>query len=80
MERFSKDTSIITCDVDIDILINERSRNTVWGDSTSDVQNYFTKINFSLTPFDLSNLELARKINPYPFVPDTSDQTIIAER
>lgn len=80
LERFSKGTSILTCDVDIDILLNERSRNTVWGDSTSDLLFHYSIINFSLTPLDLFKSSLMRKINPFPFIPDTTDNEIISDR
>ena len=80
LERFSKRTSILTCDIDIDVLLNERSRNTVWGDSTSDLLFHYTILNFSLTPLDLYKSSLMRKVNPFPFIPDTTDNNIISDR
>lgn len=80
LERFSKDSAILTSDIDIELLLNERSRNTVWGDSTSELKDYYDFIEFSIKPLDLKNTALQRKINPYPFIPDTQNSEILAER
>ena len=80
LERFSQNSSILSCDVDIDLLINERSRNTVWGDSVRDIPLAYRKILFVIKSIDYSDQNLLRKINPLPFIPDTTDPEIIAER
>ena len=80
LERFSKESSILTSDVDIELLLNERSRNTVWGDSTSEIKEYYQKVNFSIKSLDLTKEPLIRKINPHPFIPDVQDTQFLSDR
>ena len=80
LDRFSKDAGIIISDIDIDALLNERSRNTVWGDSISEVAAQYTKLSFSVKLLDLEKQQFLRKINPYPFIPDFEDPQLISDR
>ncbi len=80
LERFSKDSSILTIDIDIDLLLNERSRNTVWGDSTNELMDYYDQIEFSIKPLDFTKESLVRMINPYPFIPDVQNTELMSNR
>lgn len=80
IEKYSLDTTILTCDIDTDLLLNERIRNTVWGDSVNKLKKKYLNLHFSLSNLDLLNSNLLRKINPYPFIPDFPSTNLNSER
>ncbi len=79
-QRFSNDTAILTADVDIDLLLNERSRNTVWGDCVRENSDRYQILKFSTYQLDFTKDNLARNVNPFPFIPDLQDSQSIADR
>lgn len=79
-ERFSNNTTILTADIDIDLLLNERTRNTVWGDCVREISDHYEVLEFTTFPLDLTKDKLARKVNALPFIPDVEDSELIAER
>lgn len=64
-ERFSFEEQLITCDVDIERLVNERLKNSGFTQSPTDSE--FRKVTFSLKELETDRIQ--RRIDPKPFVP-----------
>jgi len=64
-ERFSFEEQIITCDIDIERLVNERLKNSGFTHNSAD--NEFRKVVFSVKELETDRLQ--RRIDPQPFVP-----------
>ncbi|MGM4892817.1 NAD(+) synthase [Tardiphaga sp. 839_C3_N1_4] len=72
-ERFPQESQLITADIDLERLRQERMRVGSWGDcadSQSDKVTAFRKIEFALAPPVEDRVCLNRAINRFPFVPD----------
>ncbi|MHB8065341.1 MAG: NAD(+) synthase [Ruminiclostridium sp.] len=64
-ERFSFEEQLITCDIDIERLVNERLKNSGFTQSTTDYE--FRKVVFSVKELETDRIQ--RRIDPQPFVP-----------
>lgn len=74
-ERFPQDSQLITADIDLDRLRQERMRVGSWGDcgdNHADRVDEFRRIAFELAPPLQQRISLQRHINRFPFVPDDS--------
>lgn len=72
-ERFPQESQLITADIDLERLRQERMRVGSWGDcadSQSDKVTAFRKIEFALAPPAKQRVALNRTVNRFPFVPD----------
>lgn len=64
-ERFSFEEQLITCDIDIERLVNERLKNSGFTQGLSDIK--FRKAVFNIKELDTDRIQ--RHIEPQPFVP-----------
>jgi len=73
-ERFPHESQLITADIDLDRLRQERMRVGSWGDcgDAHAGRIAFRRINFELAPPLQQQVSLQRAINRFPFVPDDS--------
>jgi NAD+ synthase (glutamine-hydrolysing) len=72
-ERFPQDAQIITADLDLERLKQERMRVGSWGDCAdnhADREAKFHTVSFELKPSLDVRIPLQRTINRFPFVPD----------
>jgi NAD+ synthase (glutamine-hydrolysing) len=72
-ERFPQESQLITADIDLERLRQERMRVGSWGDcadSQSEKVTAFRKIEFALAPPAKQRVALNRTVNRFPFVPD----------
>jgi len=76
-ERFLRDEQLIYTEVDVEKLINDRFKNTVFMEGPD--RKKFRKITFKLNELkDVESGNIVRYINPHPFVP--SDENVRSER
>jgi NAD+ synthase (glutamine-hydrolysing) len=71
-QRFPKDSQIITADIDLDRLRQERIRVGTWGDCADahrDLLRPFRRVAFNLAPSLNKQVPLRREVNRFPFVP-----------
>ena len=72
-ERFPQESQLITADIDLERLRQERMRVGSWGDcahSQSEKIAAFRKVEFALAPPEKQRVALNRAVNRFPFVPD----------
>lgn len=79
LERFSLNNQLVTFDVDVDYLSNERIKVKTFADSKQNLKNVvITYVRFQQeSPYEetynlASNFE--RKVNPHPFIPNIVDE------
>ncbi|HHW47925.1 MAG TPA: NAD(+) synthase [Clostridiaceae bacterium] len=76
-ERFIRDEQLIYTEIDVERLVNDRFKNTVFMEGPE--RKKFRKIVFKLNELkDVESGNIARYINPHPFVP--SDESVRNER
>lgn len=81
MERFTLSTNIISMDLDNELILNDRVRNTVWSDNKKQLnENHYKRLNFNINQLDYSKINLLRKINPHPFIPQSNNELSLNER
>lgn len=68
-ERFSFEEQLITCDIDIERLVNERLKNSGFTQGLSDIM--FRKVVFNIKELDAGRIQ--RRIDPQPFVPSNPE-------
>jgi len=64
-ERFSNNEQMIVSDIDVEKILNDRSKNTTYMEAVHG--KYFRKVNFKLKEVKLTGLH--RNVDPHPFVP-----------
>ena len=70
-ERFIKETQIIYADVDLELLQNDRMKNTTFSENQY-CHTAFREITFSMKP--QTNIEeLQRIVKPHPFIPENNE-------
>jgi NAD+ synthase (glutamine-hydrolysing) len=74
--RFTREPALITADVDLEALVQDRSRMTSYVDNRTDHRHQLTstrQISFELTP-PVEELELQRTVPRFPYVPVGREQ------
>ena len=69
-QRFLKETQLIYTDIDLELLANDRMKNTTFTDTQSDLPS-FREITFSMKPQNIDELE--RIIKSQPFLPENNE-------
>jgi len=69
-QRFLKETQLIYTDIDLELLANDRMKNTTFTDTQSDLPS-FREITFSMKPQNIDELE--RIIKSQPFIPENNE-------
>lgn len=69
-QRFLKETQLIYTDIDLELLANDRMKNTTFTDTQSDLPS-FREITFSMKPQNIDELE--RIIKSQPFIPKNNE-------
>lgn len=69
-KRFLKETQIIYADVDLELIRNDRMKNSTFMGSHCQIPA-FREISFSMKPQNIDELE--RTINPQPFIPENNE-------
>lgn len=71
-ERFSDGEDLILADIDLERLVQERMRQSSFGDSVHDHRERLSRLRRVSFPFDppLGELPLKRTVERFPFVPD----------
>ena len=67
-ERFSRDSQLITSDIDLDLLVRERLVTTSFGDCSQRHRQTYRSVSFA-SPTEVSP-PLRRDVSPHPFLPD----------
>ena len=70
-ERFMKETQLIYADVDLELLQNDRMKNTTFAENQN-CHTAFREILFSMKP-QTSIKELQRIVKPHPFIPENNE-------
>lgn len=70
-ERFLKETQLIYADVDLELLQNDRMKNTTFAENQN-CHTAFREILFSMKP-QTSIKELQRIVKPHPFIPENNE-------
>lgn len=70
-ERFMKETQLIYADVDLELLQNDRMKNTTFAENQN-CHTAFREIIFSMKP-QTSIKELQRIVKPHPFIPENNE-------
>ncbi|MEP4705102.1 MAG: NAD(+) synthase, partial [Hyphomicrobiales bacterium] len=74
-ERFSMEPQLITADVDLERLRQERMRHTTFADCAGEYKNRaFRRIEFTLKPDRKKDLGLRRPLDRFPYVPNDNDK------
>ena len=74
-ERFSHEPQLISADVDLECLRQERMRHTSFADCAGVYKKRtFRRINFALKPNRKKDLGLRRPLDRFPYVPDDNDK------
>lgn len=80
LNRFQLINSVLTVDVDLEKVNNDRVRNTVWSDSCVSGRTDPKVVEVELIPLDLKKEVIKRSFNRHPFVPYTPDSHSLNER
>ena len=80
LPRFKLHSQHLTVEIDIERLVSERTRNTVWGDATSMIKKQVNRIPLSILPLDYNNDQLKRQIRQKPFIPFSPNSKLLNER
>lgn len=73
-DRFSVRGNMLTFDVDIEYLTNQRLNNQTFSDSKRVSHPSYTVVHFRQYSYSLSYKQVLRPINPYPFVPNIQEE------
>jgi NAD+ synthase (glutamine-hydrolysing) len=71
--RFAADSALLTADIDVERIVQERARNATFRDCARNHRVFLRRrrrISFTAAPERDAKLPLARKIDRFPFVPD----------
>lgn len=77
-KRFSKEGSSAICDVDIEMIENERRATTSFADCREIHKKCITGIGIGLEQLENTDYDIMRAVKPHPFVP--SDEKILSDR
>ena len=74
-ERFSMEPQLVTADVDLERLRQERMRHTTFSDCSGEYEDRtFRRIEFTLKPDRKKDLGLRRPLDRFPYVPNDNDK------
>ncbi len=77
-ERFSKDGTSAICDIDLELIENERRATSSFADCRKMHTEQYTEIPFTVADNQITAKSIVRTVKPHPFVP--SDDKILNDR